>query len=201
MSPELDKLLASVWEICGGSPLSKGGKLLLASSLDAYPPEQVVEALNRCVRELRGKITIGEITARISDGRPGANEAWAELPHSEDASVVWTEEMSQAYGVSCGLDDRVAARMAFMETYTRLVSEARAAGKPPKWTYSPGFDESGREAALRKAVDLGRLTAGDARKLEPWIGLFPGEVEAQRLTDGMDPSEEVRRLTEGMEVK
>jgi hypothetical protein len=92
------------------------------------------------------------------------------MPFDESQSVVWTVEMAQAFGI-CGplleMGDRIAARMAFKDAYTRLVADARDAGTPVSWTPSLGHDPRGREAALLSAVDRGRLSLSHARELQP----------------------------------
>ena len=57
----------------------------------------VLKALTRCRREVKGMLTIQDVVSRIDDGRLGVEEAWAMMPFSESQSVVWTEEMAQAF--------------------------------------------------------------------------------------------------------
>lgn len=151
-----------------GARLSEPAALVLAQDLATYPRPLVLDALRRCRRELRTRLTAGEVIARIDDGRPGVEEAWAMIPRDESASVVWTEEMAQAYGVARHLlDDPVAARMAFKESYLRLVAAARDRGEPAKWTPSLGHSKAEREAALLEAVERGRIAIEYARDLVP----------------------------------
>jgi hypothetical protein len=103
--------------------------------------------------------------AAKNDGRPGAEEAWAiaQAAGREDDTVVWTSECAQAWGLSrsvSALGDDVGARMAFKETYTRLVAEARARCEPASWEVSEGFDKAMRRVAIAQAVEAGRLPAG-----------------------------------------
>ena len=120
-----------------------------------------------------------QILDRIKpDGRPGADEAWAMIPHDEYASVVMTEEMDEAMHVAYQLidaGDKVAARMAFKEAYTRIVDQNKLAGIGPKWFPSLGHDKEGRDIALAEAVRLGRLGVDHA------IGLLPPEKVAPML--------------------
>lgn len=165
--------------------LSKHAAKAMADDLARFPLPQVLASLTRCRRELRGKLTLADVIARLDDGRPGAEEAWAMLPKSEGASVVWTAEMATAFGVACPLfdTDEVAARMAFKEAYGKAVSEARNAGVPTKWTPSLGHDVWGRESVLRTAVERGRLTAEHASRLLPHLKESPefrALMEAQK---------------------
>jgi hypothetical protein len=100
--------------------------------------------------------------AAAIDGRPGANEAWAMIPQDEAGSVVWTDEMAAAFGIAADLlaaGQTIAARSAFIESYERLVAEARAARRPVRWTPSLGTDASRRTAALEVALQRGRISA------------------------------------------
>lgn len=113
------------------------------------------------------------------------------MPIDEAASVVWTEEMCQAWAVSTPLLDgrgNVAARMAFLEAYTKAITEARDRRRPPKWTPSLGHDVHGREQALRTAVEKGRLAIDHARKLLP--RLDAPSPQAQQLLTQL----EIRRI-------
>lgn len=159
-----------------GRDLPKPARLMLLADLDAFTDEQVIEALNRCRMELRNFPTVADIVDRIDDGRPGPEEAWALLPKSEADSVVWCDEMAEAFGACRALleSDPVAARMAFRETYSKLLGQARASRRIPKWTPSFGSDASGRGAALKEAVMKKRLTEREATLLLPHV------VEAQK---------------------
>jgi len=187
MNQQLLKALAVTAELTD-TTLSEAAAGVMAEDLDRFPLNQVLAALTRCRRELKGRLTIADVIARIDDGRPGVEEAWAMLPKGEGASVVWTEEMAQAYGVACPLmdSDEVAARMAFKESYTKALSAARNDGKPVKWTPSLGQDPWGRESALRQAVELGRLKAEHAARLLPHLKAepaFAALLESQKLLE------------------
>lgn len=153
-----------------GTELSEAAARIMADDLGQYPHAQVMVALTRCRRELRGRLTIAAILERLDDGRPGPNEAWAMIPQDEGGSVVWTDEMAQAYGVAApllGEKQIIAARSAFVETYERLVSLARADVKPARWTPSLGWDRTARAGALETAARLGRITEQQAAALLP----------------------------------
>lgn len=123
---------------------------MIVSDLSEYHPDAVLQALTRCRRELK-HMTLADIIDRIPGGHPGAEEAWALIAKSlddEQVSIAWTDEMALAMGVARGLaDDPVAARMAFKESYLKIVNEARMKHKPPRWMPSYGWEKTGREAA------------------------------------------------------
>lgn len=168
-NPEVIKLLGVLGQMFG-KDLRQFPHVFDAyeKELEAYPTPQVISSLRRCMRELKTFPALADIISRIDDTRPGAEEAWAMLPAGEENSVVWTEEMAQAHAIARPvMDDPIAARMAFREAYTRLVSEARSARRPARWNVSFGHDPSDRERAIRDAVSRRRLSVNEARAALP----------------------------------
>jgi hypothetical protein len=168
-SKELIQAIAATAELCGAK-LSEAAAKMLVADLSHFNEQDVMAALSR-VRKSGKRFSLSAITDEMSevDGRPGVEEAWALVPHSEEASVVWTEEIAKAHGVVYDLlrTDKVAARMAFKETYVRIVAEAREQGIPVKWFPSLGGDVLGRQQALIDAVNKNRLKAEYAIRLLP----------------------------------
>lgn len=163
----LVKALTATAEVMG-TELTLDGARMMCADLAAYPEPWVLEALRKCRREVTGRLTLAGIVSRIDDGHPGVEEAWAMLPRDEATSVVWTHQMSAAYGIASHLmDDPVAARMAFKEAYTKAVQKARDDHIRPRWWASLGHDPQGREAVIREAVERGRLGVAHAQKLLP----------------------------------
>lgn len=154
-----------------------------AHDLVEYPEPMVLAALARCRKELRTFPTIADIIARIDDGRPGPEEAWAMIPKDEESSIVWTEEMQGAFSVARELlrEDLQAARMAFRETYIRLLTEARAQNRGARWSVSLGTNLLGRGEALRIAVERGRLSQQQAQELLPDFSVAPSFGEKKQL--------------------
>lgn len=177
------KALAVLVQMHGRGQLDDDVADAYEADLAAYPEAQVLAALDRCRRELRTFPTIADILARIEDGRPGPEEAWAMIPKDEIGSVVWTDEMRDAFGIVRELmaKDPVAARMSFRETYLRLVTEARSAIRPTRWSPSFGMDPELRTQALQAAIHAGRITVGEARALIPNFDQAP---EARKLLAG-----------------
>ncbi|MCR4297475.1 MAG: hypothetical protein NUV75_01795 [Gallionella sp.] len=171
ISKQLLQAIAVTSELTG-TQLSEAAARVMAQDLARYPEQQVLGALTRCRRELRPHgLTIEAVLTRLDDGRPGAEEAWAMMPRDEAQSVVWTDEMVQAWGIAQPLleeGDQVAARMAFAETYRKLIQAARDTGQAVKWTPSLGHDPHGRESVLVDAARRGRLTPQHVAKLLPY---------------------------------
>lgn len=177
-STDLIKAVAVTAELCG-RVFSPEAAAVFVSDLSPYPEPAVIASLARCRKEVRGVLTIADVVSRIDDGRPGVEEAFAMLPKTERDSCVWTAEMSQAFGTCVDLLDAgetVAARMAFKETYTRLVNQARDKGEPVCWYPSLGHDLRGREAVLADAVTKGRLSLEHAQELAPSLPAPSGKV-------------------------
>lgn len=190
MSDDLIKAIAVLAELTNKN-LSIDAARVLAKQLGRYPHRQVIAALNRCMTELKFFPTVSEVIDRLEDGHPGVEEAWAMIPKSEDGSVVWTDQMAEAFGVARQLlvDDEIGARMAFKECYLKLLAKARLEGKPPKWTPSFGYEKSGREAAVRETLDKHRIDYGHALQMLP-------DIESQQSTGR--PAIEVTKLLQQM---
>jgi hypothetical protein len=166
---QLVKAVVSTAELMG-TTLTVDSARMFCADLSAYPAPMVLDALRRCRREVTGRLTLAAVVSRLDDGHVGPEEAWAMMPRDEMQTVVWTDQMAESWGIASALlaeGDQVGARMAFREHYTKAVQQARDAGVPPKWRASLGHDPAGREAAIRAAVEQGRLSAEHGQKLLP----------------------------------
>ena len=150
-----------------GTQLSRTAAIVMAQDLSSYDEKQIMGALTRCRKELRGRLTVADILSRLDDGRPGAQEAWAIVSQTMDneaITIVWTQEMATAYGIAHKVEDRVAARMAFIEAYNSNVQHCRDRSIPVAWTQCLGSDKDGRDAPLLEAVAKGRITQRHANQ-------------------------------------
>lgn len=185
-SSKLIEAIAVTAELCGKT-FTPAAARVLADDLTGYQEHAVIAALTRCRKELRpGQFCLEAIISRIDDGRPGVEEAWAMMPLDEDKTVVWTDEMAKAFGLVMPMineGDMVAARMSFKETYTKLVSEARANKVPVTWTASLGHDKNGREPVLLAALEKGRLSAPQVKILLPYHEV---SKQTQQLLERLD---------------
>lgn len=146
-------------------------------SLSRFDFKQVSEAFSRHIQDKTdGKFAprpahiIAHLDAMNPDGRIGAEEAWAMFPHDEETSAVITDEMAEAMQSARPLlndGDKVGARMAFKEAYTRITTQNKFNGVSPKWFASLGHDKQGREQALKQAVEKGRISQDHATSLLP----------------------------------
>ena len=161
--------------------LSTDALRMMVADLERYPEQWIAGALTRCRRELKGRLTLADILARMDDGRPGAEEAWAMLPKDEAVTAVWTEEMRDAFAIASPLldeGDTIAARMAFKEAYLAGIQRAREGAMPPLWSATLGHDPHGRERILLDAVQRGRLATGYVAALLPYRDQPSEQVKA-----------------------
>lgn len=165
---DLLEVLSATYAVMG-QEINDVGLQLMVADLSGYPVAEVEAALARCRLELR-RLTLADIIARLPDGRPTAEHAWAKLPRGEQETVVWTEEMMRACGVSASLraaGDEIGARLAFCREYDRVVLEARLAHRPLRWLVSLGWDRAGREGPIQEAVTAGLLSVAAVHHLLP----------------------------------
>ena len=97
-----------------GANLSPATIQVMMTKLRMYELDAVLSALDRCLMECKRPLTMADIVERMQqhDGRPGADEAWAMCPKSEDDAAVWTQEMSAAFSWPvrcCKAGDEIAA--------------------------------------------------------------------------------------------
>lgn len=156
-------------------PLSDRAMAAAFAQLSAYPLQVVLSAINAHMLDpRRGQYAPkpADIVAQIEAGSPrlnrlSADEAWAMMPSSEEDSIVWTDEMAQAFAIASPLladGDRIGARMAFKGAYERLSEQNRALGKPVTWTVSRGWNADNLESVVKDAVRLGRLSPEKGRE-------------------------------------
>ena len=159
---------------------SSTAKAMFFRSLTQHSIEAVRAGFDAHVKDpARGRFAPkpADIVAQIDglvadDGRPGAEEAWAMACRASDEAetVVWSEEMAQAFAVCqplLDMGDQIGARMTFKESYLRQVEDARRLRRPVSWTASLGHDQSRRNTALMEAETRGLLSSGDALRLAP----------------------------------
>lgn len=170
MSTALLEAIGVACELTSTS-LSEGAIRVMAEECHKYPEAQVLGAIRKCCKQVKGRLTLADILTRLEDGRPGPEEAWSTVTlamTNESRTIVWSDEMREAYGVANSLsDDPVAARMAFKEQYALLVDKAREDGVPAKWSVSLGSDKTDRERAITEGLKQGRLSGLYAQKLLP----------------------------------
>lgn len=163
-----------------GTELKPASIMLMTDDLADYPLNSVLAALKRCRREVSGRLTLAAIIDRINaaDGFPGPDEAWALMSRPEGDTIVITEQMGEAMQSARPLladGDKIGARMAFKDAYTRIVADARDKRIKPKWFASLGHDKEGRAQPIAEAVRTGKLSLAHS------LGLLSPDSQAQVL--------------------
>lgn len=183
-------ILSDCLSMWSGAP-SAGVTAIWFRTLAAYDLQTLSAAFSAHMRDpANGKFepkpahVIEQIErAAKNDGRPGPEEAWAISLGARDEAdtVVWTHECAQAWAAATpimALGDEVGARMAFKETYARLVAEARARFESASWEVSEGFDKDRRRSAVGRAIEAGRIPAGKYAAIESITPLMLGNSAA-----------------------
>lgn len=162
-----------------GTQLTEAAFDVMVDDLMAYEAQSVLAALNRCRRELTGRLTLAAVLQRLDTGLPSADEAFGMLVEgwrNEALTVVVPAIAMRAAGNGaqelyfCG--DKTGARMAFKGAYERLAANVQ--GKAA-WFVSAGNDRDQRSAAVMAAVKAGRLEQEQA------AAYLPSEAVEERL--------------------
>ncbi|AMM14222.1 hypothetical protein AX768_09075 [Burkholderia sp. PAMC 28687] len=173
------------------------------AKLEPFPIEAIASAFSKHLDVSEFAPTPAAILRHLpreSDGRPGTDEAWAIALRSRDErdTVVWTEEIAEAFEVSKSVidGDEIGARMAFRDAYTRICERNRVANLPAKWVISQGFDAARREEVVRQAVREGRLQIAHAVAVVP---LLASESDGPACVDVEANLSRLKRLVSGIE--
>src|ERR1035441_4547510 len=164
----IDQLLATYAAMSKSSP-APGVLATMAQDVSTeLSDEQLLRGLSR-LRKEREWVSVKAIIELSGvgreDGRPEMEAAWAMCPKNEETSVVWTEEMAEAFGLCRPLlnsGDVIGARMVFKEQYPQIVSRARVEHRPVRWIASLGWDVNDRVRALSEAIQKKRIESGYA---------------------------------------
>lgn len=148
---------------------------LFFAALGKYSMDQVRDAMARHLQDpTEGKFSpkpadlIRQIEGvRAADGRPGKDQAWsiALCSLDDNETVLLTPEILAALDTArplLDMRDKVAARMAFVEVYEKLVARNRADGRPVQVTISLGDDKGRRQLAIEDGLRRGMLTQAQA---------------------------------------
>lgn len=177
---ELKRALAVTAELTG-TALSAAAVDVMVDDLQTYDTAAVLSALNRCRRELTGRLSLAAILERIDTGLPSADEAFGMLAEgwrNEELTVIVPEIAMTAAGNGAwelfAAGDKTGARMAFRDSYARLAADVVASGGKVGWFVSRGYNREHQATAIMDAVRKGRLTAEQA------LTCLPSEAAAER---------------------
>lgn len=189
-----DELLKTYLAMDKPRPAVEVQALMVRDLSEELSDEQIVRGLSRLrkEREWVSVKAIIELSGKTEgdDGRPSTEIAWAMCPRTEEQSVVWTDEMAEAFEFCRKMlfeGDDIAARMVFKEQYPVAVIRARQRLIPVRWRPSLGWDQADRVRALSEAVTKGRIQATEV------YGLL-GPTQQDELRQQL-PSPERKLLT------
>ena len=182
-----------------GTQLSDNAMLVMAEDLLAYPLDKVLIALERCRRELKGRLTLAAILDRVDDGWQSAEEAFNTLVagwENESLSILTTHTAMHAAESASALfniGDKYRAGLAFKTAYERIVSEKKAKGIQPDWYISAGLDKEQLAQLVTEAAATGKITNDYALALLP-AGEERMNIEAGNLLTDKQKEEGKARL-------
>ena len=182
-----------------GTQLSGDAMYVMGEDLLAYPLDKVLIALERCRRELKGRLTLAAILDRIDDGWQSAEEAFNTLVagwESEHLSILTTHTAMHAAESASALfnaGDKYRAGLAFKTAYERIVSEKKAKGIQPDWYVSAGLDKEQLAQLVTEAAATGKITNDYALALLP-AGEERMNIETRNLLTDKQKEEGKARL-------
>ena len=136
----------------------------------------VRKAFSTALAQSAGFITPAEIAKHLPANALwiGADEAWATFPKDEADTQAVTNAALEAWGVCSGIyidGDKIAARVAFKDAYTRVVERERANNNPPLYSITLGHDKERREIAITEAFRKGLINDSQALKHLPRLAV------------------------------
>jgi hypothetical protein len=170
-SDNFQTLIKTAYELASKPEPSLPALRFWWSALENYSYQDVKKAVHAEVGSTSYLITPAGVLKHLTvdNFRLSADEAWAIAVQANDesATVVWTNEIAEAWGVSQTIDDKVGARMAFKSAYERITEQAIKNGVITSWTVTLGSDPEQRKQALETAESKGILTHDRVEKLLP----------------------------------
>ena len=144
-------------------------------ALSAFPAGSVSKSVTNHITTSSYKPQLADIVkgceAQEDSNWLGAEEAWALAPKSESDSAMVTPEIAEALASISLMNDPISARMAFKETYLRLVAKAKIERRQPRYFASLGTEINGRVSMLAHAVKTNKIALDAATSLVPELSL------------------------------
>jgi len=179
--------------------------------LHAYPWEAVKRAFAQHRKGSDRPPTPSHILSHLPDlsGHLSPEEAWNRVPKTDSDGAYVTREMMQATSAcedSLERGDFIGARMAYLESYKKIVAEAKVIGERPRWFYSGPNDgdytqrQYIHEAACIDAASRGWIGHDEAIQTLTGVALSLGKDPAQSIAqiNGL-PGSKVPRITHNPE--
>lgn len=186
-----------------GKSLSDAEAGIYISTLSKFSDDQIEVAAHKHI----ASSDRGRFFPKVADfmlylpkqkSHPLPDEAWSIAVRlaDESDSVTTTPEILEAWcnAQPVYLDgDKIGARMAFKDTYSRIINQS---SEEPKWSLSLGHDPEKRESERGRAVAAGLLPAPD-----PSPGLEYDGSESDALENKKTVLNEILNIFDRMEEK
>ena len=191
MKTDVEKILeaVSVTAELTGADLSENAKAAMVEELLPFGVGKSLDALNRCRRELTGRLTLAAVLQRIDTGLPSADEAWglvSEGLRDERVTVVVPAIAHQASAMGAAEllrnGDKTGARMAFKAAYEKLSGGLDLSGGV-RWVVERGWDAEDAKTKITEAVRAGRLNKQAALQALP----YQATDEREEVLNGSRP--------------
>ncbi len=194
--------LGMMHTLYGKQPPPPQALLLLLEDIEGFGAEVIGKALQRLRLTYDGRAPITSAllasACESAAGRLSPEEAWALAltARDEEATVIWTDEIEQAWWGAApllrGRADFVGARFAFVEIYTRVCHSKRERGQLPRVTASLGTNKRLQAEAVEQArargLDVSQLVGTNAGEVLA-LAHVPARGEVLQLSDESAPAE------------
>lgn len=150
-------------EVCG-NPLSPQAVVMMVQDLKKYNEADVLSALAKCRRTLKGRLTLASIIENIQADLPSADELFTQIAEyclDESRTFILPELAFKALESTNGgiyqalhAGDRIGARMAFKNAYDRLSNEHAG---PMAYSVRIGTDKQQARIAINQAKTRGLI--------------------------------------------
>lgn len=157
--PQFSKHLATALKVSGVQSIDADMLEVWWGIFEPYSLQAFLSALQSALEESSGRLDPAKVKRHLPDplGHPSPEEAWNAAPKSESETAYVTTQIMAALAAaddSIERGDMVGARMCFIETYKREVSNAKLRGERAKFwmTDGNGLTHNERVMAREKAM-------------------------------------------------
>jgi len=144
ITTEIIKFIQDIYEF-HNRKINKAILDIWSGALQPFDSSKIMTALHDCVATLKYCPTPPDVIERIPDnlGHPGIELAFHLLPWSDKQSGWLTQEIMLAGG---GIDmgNPVMARMAFRESYGKILMRCRQLSQKPRWYHCGASEDYSR---------------------------------------------------------
>lgn len=167
---KIAKLLSILLESTRANWSDELKKFAVKKLLEVGNEQKVCNLLEHLILTQKTPLSVAELLEKFGykdNDFPSVDEAFKiALETRDDAkSVIVCDEIMQAWGVAEkyfteGL--KAEGKKAFDKEYTKLVEQARAESRKPKWWITYGEDKTLREEAEKRAIEMGIIKPAQA---------------------------------------